>query len=270
MHFERILLMTDFSEDAQHALAYGLQLAKLVSARVWVQHVYYIPPDAVGEVSITREVLQNYEQQQQRAFDTLRQELAIEPEVQFLIEHGNLVRQMNRLIDRERIDLVVVGNRGGGFLTNLLGSNTVKIIHHAHCSVLAVPEKASFPPFRRLLFAADLQRLSAPVLSYINQFTQHFPAPVDIVHVYKKGDRDVENPKQLDKVFDLVPHTFYYEWTEDVEEGIQRHIAEHGNDLLMLVPRAHPLFDRLFQRSISRQLTYHSRISLLAIRDPEK
>ncbi|MGB3780247.1 MAG: universal stress protein [Tunicatimonas sp.] len=270
MDFQRILLMTDFSEDSRHALAYGLQLAKLVRAQVWVQHVYYIPPDAVGEVSITREALQNHEQQMYREFETLRQKLAIDPDVELLVEHGDLISQMNALIDREHIDLVIVGNRGKGFLTNLLGSNTVKIIHHARCSVLAVPEKAPFPPFQRLLFAADLQRLSPPVLTYINKFTQHFPAPVDIIHVYKKGDHDVENPKQLDKVFDLVPHTFYYEWTEDVEEGIQRHIAEHGNDLLMLVPRAHPLFDKLFQRSISRKLAYHSQVPLLAIRDPTK
>ena len=270
MDFQRILLMTDFSEDAHHALAYGLQLAKLVRAQVWVQYVYYIPPDAVGEVSITREALQNYEQQRYRELEALRQKLNIAPDVELLVKQGDLIRQMNQLIDRKHIDLVVVGNRGKGFLTNLLGSNTIKIIHHAHCSVLAVPEKANFPPFQRLLFAADLQRLSPPVLTYINKFTQHFPAPVDIIHVYQKGDHDVENPKQLDKVFDLVPHTFYYEWTEDVEEGIQRHIAEHGNDLLMLVPRAHPLFDKLFQRSISRQLAYHSQIPLLAIRDPTK
>lgn len=267
MHFQRMLLMTDFSEDAQYALAYGLQVAKLVRAQVWVQHVYYIPPDAVGEVSITREALQNYEQQMLQQFETLRQQLDIAPEVPLLIEHGDLIMRMNHLIDQEHIDLVVVGNRGKGFLTNLLGSNTVKIIHHAHCSVLAVPEQASFPPFERVVFAADLQKLSPEVLTYINQFTQHFPASVDILHVYKKGDHDVENPKQLDKVFDLVPHTFYYVWTEEIEEGIQQHIEEHGNDLLMLVPRAHPLFDKLFQRSISRKLAYHSRVPLLAIRD---
>ena len=260
--------MTDFSEEAWHALAYGLQLAKLVRALVWVQHVYYIPPDWAGEVSIPREALQNYQQQMYREFETIRQKLAMSPDVQLLIEHGDLIEQMNALIDREHIDLVVVGNRGKGFLTNLLGSNTVKIIHHAHCSVLAVPEQATFPPFQRIVFAADLQGLSPPVLSYISQFTQHFPAPVDIMHVYQEGDHDIENPQRLDKIFDRVPHTFYYEWTEDVEEGIQRHIEEHGNDLLMLVPRAHPLFDTLFQRSISRKLAYHSRVPLLAIRDP--
>ncbi len=259
--------MTDFSEDAQHALAYGLQLAQLVRAQVWIQHVYYVPPDAVGEVSIARDALKNYEQQIYQEFETLRQKLNIAPEVELLVERGDLITRMNQLIDRERIDLVVVGNRGKGFLTNLLGSNTVKIIHHAHCSVLAVPEKAPFPPFQRLLFAADLQQLSSDVLTYINKFTQHFPAPVDIIHVYKKGDHDVESPKQLDKVFDLVPHTFHYVWTEDVEEGIQQHIEEHGNDLLMLVPRAHPLFDKLFQRSMSRKLAYHGQVPLLAIRD---
>ena len=270
MSLNRILILNDFSDASQKSVQYGLQLAQSLEASTWIQHVYYIPPDLAGQVEISQEALKNYEKNIYQQFDSLKSELGIGEDTQFVVNRGDLIEEMNRLIDKETIDLVVVGNHGGGGWTNILGSNTVKIIQHAHCPVLSVPEAAIFKPFRQIAFAADLKETSPEVLIQLVNFAQTFQAHVDVIHVSDKTSRDSkEEFGMLEQMLHPVSHTFYYAWDKDIEEGILEHVQERQNDILVLVPRVHPFFDRLFQKSISQQMVYHSKLPLLSIHEYE-
>ena len=94
-----------------------------------------------------------------------------------------------------------------------------------------------------------------------------FRGKVDIVHV-SKAPVPVDVPQlihSLDLGLEGVSHELFHIHTSDVEKGIERHIAGNNNDLLILLPKAHPFFDRLFQKSISRQAVYQKKIPLLSI-----
>ncbi len=270
MSLNRILILNDFSDASRKSMQYGLQLAQSLEASIWILHVYYIPPDLAGQVVISQEALKNYEKSIYQQLNSLKSDLEIEDNVEFVVSRGDLIVEMNRLIDNETIDLVVVGNHGGGFWTNVLGSNTVKIIQHAHCPVLSVPEEAVFKPFKKIAFAADLKETSPEVLVQLVNFTQTFQALVDVIHVSGKTSRDTkEEYSMLSKMLTPVSHTFYYAWEKDIEAGILEHVQEHQNDLLVLVPRIHTFFDSLFQKSITEQVVYHTHFPLLSIHEYE-
>lgn len=272
MSLNRILILSDFSDASRKSVHYGLQLAQSLEADTWIQHVYYIPPELAGQVVISQEALKNYEESVRKNYESLQSDQLprIGEGTHFVLNRGDLIEEMNRLIDKETIDLVVVGNHGSGFWTNVLGSNTVKVIQHAHCPVLSVPEEAIFEPFKKIAFATDLQETSPEVLAQLVSFAQTFQAHVDVIHVSDKTSRDSkEEFGMLEQMLTSVSHTFYYAWEKDIEEGILEHVQEHQNDLLVLVPRVHPFFDRLFQKSISQQMVYHSKLPLLSIHEYE-
>lgn len=266
MKIGKILILIDLGEETPSLLRYGFQLAQTLKANVWVQHIYYIPPDLVGEVFIPSEALKKYEKKVFREFKKLKKGTLSEiAEPHFIVSHGDLVEKANQLIDQENIDLVVVGNQGGGLSTNILGSNTLKLIHHAHCQVLSVPKQAEFKPFMRMAFATDWQDTSATLLQRIKDFVQLFNAHLDIIHVSEKHERR-EVSIEVTGMADL-SHTFYYHWAKDVEEGLQQHVAEYQNDLIVLIPHHHDFFDRLFRRSVTRQMVFHSHVPLLTLHE---
>ncbi len=269
MNINKILILSDFSQVMQPLLQYGLALAHHLRARVWIQHTYYIPPNVAGEVFIPTNALDKYEKNIHHAFEHLKERLPALQEipVSLKVSYGDLIPEMNKLIEKQQIDLVIVGQQGGGFLTNILGSNTIKVIQHAHCPVLSVPLNAVFHPYRKIAWATDLQQTDKEVLDYLSVFARSFQAQVDIVHVSEAPvPVDVTHFEHtLEVAFQDIPHPFFHVHGSDVEKGIEQYVERNNNDILVLLPRAHSFFDRLFQKSITRQVAYQERVPLLSI-----
>lgn len=271
MKTKKILILSDFSEVSHALLQYGLALAQHLEAQVWVQHTYYIPPNIAGEVFIPAEALEDYEKTIYQEFEFLKEELpALKAlHVQFRVNFGDLVPEMNKLIDKEQIDLVVIGNQGGGFVTNILGSNTIKVIQHAHCPVLSVPEDIAFQPYRRMAMAVDLKETQPLVIQRVADFAQAFRSRMDIVHVSEAPVAiDVRQlTHRLDKALENVSHQFFHIHTSEIDKALERHVEGNSSDLLVLLPRAHSFFDSMFQKSISRQLAFQKKVPLLTIHE---
>lgn len=267
MNTKKILILVDFSELSMSLLHYGLALSRHLGAEVWIQYVYYIPPNFAGEVYIPVDALDDYKKKVHKEFDKLKEEHGDLKEARFVMNYGDLLTEANKLIDREDIGLVVMGKKGEGFLTNILGSNTVKLIEHAHCPVLSVPEDISFQKFHHLAIAIDLKETSGDIFQYVESFAQAFSAKVDIVHVSEAPvaiDATKLKPV-IEKAFSNVPHQFFHIHAVDVEKSIEKHVEGNNIDLLVLLPRAHSFFDSIFQKRITRQAAFQEKIPLLSI-----
>ncbi len=269
MSTRKILILSDFSEVSTHLLTYGLQLAQYLKAQVWIQYVYYIPPSVAGEVFIPANALDSYEKDISDAFQQLKGTLPElkEKEVHFVVSQGDLIPVMNKLIDNKNIDLVIIGNQVGGFLTNILGSNAIKVIQQAHCPVLSVPDGITFKPFQRMVWATDLKETDKTMLNRLLDFASAFLAHIDAVHVSDKPVDASQLAQSMDLALKNISHLFYHIHATDVEKGLEQHIETHKNDLVVMMPRAHSFFDRIFQKSVSRRVAYQTKIPLLTIHE---
>ena len=267
---EKLLILSDFSELSLPLLKYGLALGEHLQAKVWIQYVYQITANISGDLYISPNVLESFEREVYDKYEKLKSDIpALQNEnVMFEVNSGDLMVEANELIDKEEIDLLIIGNRSEGFLTNILGSTANKMIQHAHCPVLSIPEKGEFTPFKRLAIAIDLQQSAPEIISFLADFTNAFKSRVDIIHV-SQAPVPVDASQlvnKLDHHFENVQHQFFHIHATEVEEAIERHVERNSIDLLVLMPREHPFFDRLFQKSISRQAAYQKKIPLLTVK----
>jgi nucleotide-binding universal stress UspA family protein len=268
MHVHKLLILLDLGDETPALLDYGVQLAQSLGAQAWIQHVFYIPPAMAGELFIPTEAIQQYQQQVREQLAALQAATADETGLDLYYEasYGELLVEMNQLIHREHIDLVVIGNRGGGASDNILGSNTLRVIHRAICPVLSVPSLLYFRPIKRIALATDWQQTSPDTMARLVSLARQWEAHLDIIHV--GGDRkkkDTESETLLDRPLSAVPHTFYQVNARDIEEGIQQHVDQYHSDLIALIPRSHGFFDRLFQKSVTRQMVYQTQTPLLTL-----
>ena len=135
--FERILLATDGSPDAQKALAYARDLALRDGAQVIIVHAFRPVPtylgDPWGEQTIARHITVVKE-----IADEAAQELrkaGLDPTVEVL--EGPPADAILRVADVRQCDLIVMGCRGHSILTSLLlGSVSHRVLAHAHAPVL--------------------------------------------------------------------------------------------------------------------------------------
>ncbi len=270
MHIKKVLILSDFSDVSTSTIQYGISLANHLGADIWIQYVYQVSADISGDLYISPLVLESFEQDVRDRYTKLQEELpALRQEnLHFVLGKGDLITEVNELVNSEQIDLILMGNRSKGFLTNILGSTANKVIQHASCPVLTLPAELEYQPFKKIAIALDLKETSKEVISFLKNFAAGFQARIDIIHI-SQAPIPVDVSKMvysLDKAFETMGHQFFHIHAREVEEAIEHHVEGNAIDLLILLPREHPFFDSLFQKSISRQAAYQKKIPLLTIR----
>jgi nucleotide-binding universal stress UspA family protein len=132
--FKRVLIATDFSDGARKALRYAAAIARKYNARLYVVHVLssigyrMVGDDAEIQASelATRELKQLWNQ---FAGSNDRSESDIE--VVLIVRQGDVLTEVQDLISKENIHLVVVGTHGrSGLPKVMLGSVAESIFRH--------------------------------------------------------------------------------------------------------------------------------------------
>lgn len=174
MAFETILLATDGSANAERALDVATELAKATDARLLVLHavISHDVPEGLREWARIEHLIEEpgpepmpYGPAYGRLGVTTKERGGFLPhgarvalgeavvdhaaqkarkagvhEVETYVEDGDPAEVIDHAMQRERVDLVVLGTRGLGRLEGmLLGSTSQKVVGRHHCPVLTVP-----------------------------------------------------------------------------------------------------------------------------------
>jgi nucleotide-binding universal stress UspA family protein len=188
--FKNILLATDFSEVSRKALPYATAIASRYGAKIYLVHV--IPAEARMPVP-----MEHLPAQLDRSrLDADREMKAFLREDSFgniphevLVERGPIWDALKELIQRDEIDLLVLGTHGrGGLKKVILGSVAEELFRLASCPVLtvgpAVPaERAGAKDFHTILFATDFGPASLDALHYAISLSTESKAKLLVLHV---------------------------------------------------------------------------------------
>jgi nucleotide-binding universal stress UspA family protein len=141
---ERIVVGVDGSADAQRALAWAVDEARVRGALLDVVLAWRYPtwgPPPHGAPGMTYTNIGRFEEAARRALDGAVQQVdlrgLVRPPERILVMGG----AAGTILDTAKgADLVVVGARGlGGFSSLLLGSVSQQVATHAECPVVVVP-----------------------------------------------------------------------------------------------------------------------------------
>jgi nucleotide-binding universal stress UspA family protein len=140
MTAQHILVPTDFSEYADYALDYAIELAKVLQAHLTVLHVFHLSPLALGEAppAVLADTLAameaNVQHQTQMALARV-QEAGLQGDS--AIVEGIPFQVIINTAESMDVDLIVMGTHGRTGLTHaLMGSVAEKVVRLAPCPVL--------------------------------------------------------------------------------------------------------------------------------------
>lgn len=273
---KKILVPTDRSKNANHALQYALNLFSGDKVE-FVLFQSFDVPNYAADMPVPIDVVGAEEIQRELAADAKQiKEAYSESDFTFSTKatHGSLVVNVEQLVEELGIDLIVMGTKGAsGITAAIIGSNTADVIQAATCPVLAVPEDADVTKLpQKILFASDNKGISdseilSPMLTLANKFGSH----IHLMNVLDEGklstvDEAVAGLK-LDHLLETISHTFHFENSNNKAEAIENYLNTHNIDMLAVVPRRNNFFDAIFHKSVTRKLALHTTVPLLAMHD---
>jgi len=285
---KNILLLTDFSANANHVAAYAYDFAKKIQANITLCNAVTIPselpnadlvlwpmesPEVIkdrSEVNLNRLRVHLQERDQSHIK---------KPQLTIINQSGSLQDVVAEIISDRPIDLLAMGTHDNSSTDGFLKMDQARtMIDSLQVPALIIPLHSKFEPIRNIYFASDLSDVPGDkiFLSELVKLAKSFIAEISIVHISATKAGAALKEKIYDMINDLrkalgYPGIHFREIDGDNEVStFEKLMIEKHMDLLVVVHREHGFFSRLLKGSVTKKLTGKLRIPMLIFNQPKK
>ncbi len=282
---KKILFPTDFSDTANNAFLYTLHLAKLYNAEVFITHIYDKKvistlyggqPELVATIYVDVELDEfEYFKEESKKLRMIAEENNLsDVKLNFIFKSGSLVSTLGKIIEKEKINLVVMGTSGAtNFEKKLWGSNTMNALRSLDIPILSIPKKAIFKGVKNIGFASALKDSDKPILANLLNFYDDNNLIIKVLYVIK-NDKNIEVEEQLidkkigswESEFRNEKLIFIKKISDSVTKGIYQLIFDENIDIVVIAKRDLSFIDSLFTHSLSEDLAKKMDFPLLVVK----
>ncbi|MEM9548963.1 MAG: universal stress protein [Bacteroidota bacterium] len=271
---DKIIVPVDFSDVSTNAFMYGHRLATDLGAVVKALHVYLPTSKELYEstvvevdfVEMRRGLLTNFvnEFDKDWAGDIMTTSI-IDGE----FRTGFPGEEILDSIEDNAAEMVIMGSTGdSGAIKKWFGSVSTKIMNEASCPVLLIPEKARYTGVNNILYAYDDIELDKTLIDQLAEFSLKLDATLHFVHV---DDKEQPNPGYyLKELFqDKFPdHKIEISsmYNPEITAAIEEYSKLNSIDIIAIGTRNRPFFDRIFHKSMTREMAMHSELPILILK----
>ncbi len=272
----KILIPTDFSKLSKVAVNYAVKMTKKLNAELVLLNVVHIdaPPRASTAIkvkSIENAMVDNAKQDCIQLINEIKKENRGKINISYKIIKGypveSIVGNFARYND---ISLIIMGTKGAtGLEKILIGSNAAAVINKSDIPVITVPEFARFKNLKRIVYATDMKNINADMKALV-PFAKRFDASVHILHIISaKSKKKIDVASIASNVIKKAKYTkitFQVSINDEITEGIDEYIAAIKADMLVMFTHNLTFFEKLFGKSVTRQMSFQSFIPLLTMK----
>jgi nucleotide-binding universal stress UspA family protein len=276
----KVLIPTDFSENAMNAISYALELFKYERSEFLIMHAY---ADEVYEnkTKMSRAYFEEYktavgEQSDKKLQKSIAEMLAISPnpkhKYNYISVFGSLIDAANDLVDKENIDVLVMGTRGETDDRDItFGSNALQVIKYVKCPVLAIPSSYHDVPPKNILFPTDYQLpYQRREIKFLSTMAKRFVATINFLYVSNfKGlsFRQQDNKYLLTSFLEDNKTVFFQTAGKDVTSQVNNYLEEHEMDMLVMINTRHSYLQNILYTSAIQKIGLKIQIPFLVLQN---
>jgi nucleotide-binding universal stress UspA family protein len=257
-----VIVPLDFSETSFNAAHYAAAMYSGRADITLVLYHYY----AGGEDNAVSE---NY-------LKSLKEELAVQcPNIDTFQESGdNFIDSLAAYAHVKGAYLVVMGLTGKSALAQRFsGSNTLKMAEKDICPILIIPPHAAFKTISNVLIVSEMKLVEeTPVLVAIKRVLQDFKPSlhvlnVDSSHYISLTKAFKEERDKMEVLLAEFDPEFYFMRLFDFHESVNLFIEDKNIDMLIIGPKHHSFYERLFKTQHTKTMIYQSKVPVLAVHE---
>lgn len=264
---KKILVPTDFSPNADKALNYAVEIARRAGGEITIVHA--IEASNLEEATKAAEEKMSLIQKSISSAEQLN--------VTTKIYNDSSVNSIVAAIDELKPDLVVMGTLGSSGVKEIIyGSRTGNVISQSSVPVLAVPLLSEWNAPNKILLAVNNfsvnEKLTNPVFELaslfkasvqVAVFTDTDDDYVDDYQVHAKNVADFSNA--LQKLYPDTEIRAVHLAGKHFRDSLQNWIIENQINMLVMLTYRRNLIGSIFNSSMTKKMSYHTNIPLLAI-----
>lgn len=269
---KKFLCPTDFSDVASDAIIYAAKLAQKTGSHLDLYNVQSLV-DRTAEEAILGERMNA-----QMAYDRL-EDLSREISRVFRISCNAKVSTtlggLPGMIEQEagNHDLVIMGTSGPDTLYEFMfGSNSYRIARHTQTPVLILPRHIGYTDIKRTAFAFDYWRNNKLPLKQLQKIIQPLGSELIILEVLeaslsRKAETELAADQQIirDDFGKSIPLRFETLHTQHIPETLDNFVKSNQVDMLALCTQHQGLIERLFHKSLIKEMSRLATYPLLIV-----
>lgn len=274
---KKILVPTDFSPAAAHALRYICELNRKIGAEILLHHSYVLPVYAT-EVPILLPTDAELKAASEEALVEVRKRFQKDyPEMRFTTctSSGFAEEEIPVVAEETKADLVVMGTKGAsGLREALIGTITAAVMEKSGCPVMGIPDDAVWNNFDRIVYATGYAEGDFSNVEWLIGFARLLEAEVILLHV-ASNDNDktyefdaIERFKERLSEESRYPKlSFKLMEGRDVYDSVSRYLEEVKADMVAMTIHHRSVAAKLFERSMTKRMAYHTHVPLIAFHE---
>lgn len=277
---KRILALTDFSDHARHALDYACNLADHFNTEeLIILNTYEVVPlydtGETASLSISLQQVEELETQRREELEKLAEQIKINlPEsvkITTELNNTNLVDAVNDICISQKIDLVVMGIKVKSELEQvLLGSHAHRVIEKIQRPVLVVPMNADINIPGKIVLVTNFYEIeNKNALNHVKEYLAKIKAPVVITHRLNNEEDRLQTTNMAaalkTELEDYNPAVILIDNEKELGDSVNEIAAEQNASLVISLHKKRGFFSRIFHKSTSKHLAWHSRVPVLVL-----
>jgi nucleotide-binding universal stress UspA family protein len=276
----KVLVPTDFSDNAMNALNYALELFKYDVTAFFIMHAYqddiYADEALRSKETIDQvtEIISNRSQLKLESILKEMRETAPNPRHTYTIISSNsmLLDEADKIVDEENIDVIVMGTRGKTNDRRLtFGSHTLQVLKYVQCPVLAIPEGFKGIQPRHILFPTNyLIPYKRRELKLLCELASPYRAITDMLYISKSAKLSLRQEDNQNFIKDeLCKNEINFKTVngKSITNAIYTYIKENNVDMLVMVNTRHSFLENILFQSTVDKVSLYIDIPFLALQN---
>jgi nucleotide-binding universal stress UspA family protein len=277
---KKILVPTDFSEQAGFALDFAYQIALKSTAEIILINVVDYPGlstmwsggmNVIGGAeppldNLDESFINNLLNRSKDEINSMVRKISHgNVKISQLVEVGNPYFVITERIEQENINLVIMGTKGAtGLEEVLIGSNTERVVRHAKCPVITIKKKRDFTKIHNIAFASNFEGDQTHVVEELFKLQNIFNAKLHLVKIntpnnFESNRNILKGMKDFVKKYKITNYSLniFNDFIE--EDGIIYFSEDIEADMIALATHGRTGFMHLLSGSIAEDIVNHAK-----------
>ena len=277
----RILIPTDFSKNAWHAIKYALELYKHNYCNFYILNVFSASNnilDSLLNLGPGSELYETAKLESENGLAKVLDMLAFvnhdnkKHRFETISSFNNIVEAIKNIVEEKDIKMIIMGTKGKTDARIMYGSTAINVMEKVrNCPIIVVPEKSTIKLPKEIVFPTNYKKpIEKQELNHLLGIARNCSASVEILYISEKGELDnkqLTNKKILHESFNGVNNAFHKLSNMDIPTAINCFVESRGSDMVAFINRKHIFFGSILTHPLVKELGYNSKVPILVMHD---